>query len=397
MTSPWGILALILAVQTVINIGPMGLPAIAPLIRDDLNLSLTQAGSFLSAYYVGPILMSFPAGWLADRWGIRRTMVAGQVVIALGLLAAAFAPSFAVLVGLTIVAGVGYGMLNPTTTKAIIAWFPHRHRATAVGLKQTGLPFGGVLGAAALPLVGLALGWRAALISSAAAILIFCFVTLLFYRDPPDLVRPSAAGALSMVRTVLASPALWWVALATLIFAGLQTVWLSFLVLYLHEIVGLSLVVAAGYLAQAQVTGILGRVVFGLLSDRVFGGRRRIVLFVAGVGSMACSITMAATGPGTPPWLLSILTLVFGFVGIGWNGVQHTLMAELAGARAAGTAVGLGLAVSSLGVTLGPPVFGWAVERIGSYRGAWVGLAATMAVALGLLARVRERAPFAEG
>ncbi|MBI4240531.1 MAG: MFS transporter [Candidatus Rokubacteria bacterium] len=94
MTTPWGILALILSVQTVANIGPMGLPAIAPLIRDDLRLSLTQAGSFLSAYYVGPILMSLPAGWLADRWGIRRTMVAGQLLIALGLTAAAFAGSF---------------------------------------------------------------------------------------------------------------------------------------------------------------------------------------------------------------------------------------------------------------------------------------------------------------
>lgn len=71
MIAPWRILALILVVQTVANIGPMGLPAIAPLIRDDLRLSLTQAGSFLSAYYIGPILMSLPAGRLADRWGIR--------------------------------------------------------------------------------------------------------------------------------------------------------------------------------------------------------------------------------------------------------------------------------------------------------------------------------------
>jgi len=58
LTGPWGILTLILAVQTVANIGPIGLPAIAPLIRDDLRLSLTQAGSFLSAYYVGPMLLS---------------------------------------------------------------------------------------------------------------------------------------------------------------------------------------------------------------------------------------------------------------------------------------------------------------------------------------------------
>lgn len=390
MTAPWGILTLILAAQTVANIGPMGLPAIAPLIRDDLRLSLTQAGSFLSAYYIGPILMSLPAGWLADRWGIRRTMVVGQLLIALGLAAAAFAPTFAVLVGLTILAGVGYGMLNPTSTKAIITWFPQRQRATAVGLKQTGLPFGGVLGAALLPLLGLAVGWRAAVVSSAVAILILAAATLLLYRDPPDLLRPSGTSASATILTVLRTADLWWLSLATLIFAVVQTVWLSFLVLYLHEVVQLSVTRAAGYLAQAQLTGVLGRVGFGVLSDRLFGGRRRIVLFLAGSGSMLCSVAIAGTGPGTPAWLLSLLALCFGVVGIGWNGVQHTLMAELAGSRAAGTAVGLGLAVSSLGVTLGPPVFGWAVERIGGYGAAWLGLAASMVVALTLLGRVRE-------
>jgi len=390
VTTPWGILALILSVQTVANIGPMGLPAIAPLIRDELRLSLTQAGSFLSAYYIGPILMSLPAGWLADRWGIRRTMVAGQLLIALGLTAAAFARSFAALVGLTILAGIGYGMLNPTSTKAIIAWFPRRQRATVVGLKQTGLPFGGLLGAALLPLLGLAVGWRAAVVGSAAAIVLLGAATRLFYRDPPDLAQLQGGSASATILTVLRTADLWWVSLATLIFAVLQTVWLSFLVLYLHEVVRLSVMSAAGYLAQAQLAGILGRVAFGFLSDRLFGGRRRIVLFLAGAGSMLCSVAIAATGPGTPAWLLSLLALCFGFVGIGWNGVQHTLLAELAGPRAAGTAVGLGLAVSSLGVTLGPPAFGWTVERSGGYRGAWIGLAASMAVALVMLGRVRE-------
>jgi MFS family permease len=97
LTAPWRILTLILAVHTMANIGPMGLPAIAPLIRDDLLPSLTQAGPFLSAYYVGPLLMSLPAGWLADRWGIRWTLGSGQLVIVFGLPAAACARSFAVL------------------------------------------------------------------------------------------------------------------------------------------------------------------------------------------------------------------------------------------------------------------------------------------------------------
>ena len=85
---------------------------------------------------------------------------------------------------------------------------------------------------------------------------------------------------------------------------------------------------------------------------------------------------------------------MFGFFGIGWNGVQHTLMAELAGPRAAGTAVGLGLAVSSLGVTLGPPVFGCCVTAAGGYRGPWIGLSLVMLAGLGLLALVREKSRF---
>ncbi|MBI1736678.1 MAG: MFS transporter, partial [Candidatus Rokubacteria bacterium] len=76
-----------------------------------------------------------------------------------------------------------------------------------------------------------------------------------------------------------------------------------------------------------------------------------------------------------------------------WNGVQHTWMAELAGPSAAGTAVGLGLAVSSGGVMLGPPLFGWLVEAAGGFRPAWITLACSMSVGLFVLSRIRETRP----
>jgi sugar phosphate permease len=75
-------------------------------------------------------------------------LVLGQAVIALGLLAASLATSFGTFTMLLIGAGVGYGMLNPTSTKAVMGWSPPAHRATLVGLKQVGLPLGGMLGAA---------------------------------------------------------------------------------------------------------------------------------------------------------------------------------------------------------------------------------------------------------
>jgi MFS transporter, ACS family, aldohexuronate transporter len=386
-------LGLILAAQTVANVGPLGIPALARLIRDDLGLTLAQAGSFLSAYYIGPIVMSLPAGTLADQWGVKRTLVLGQVVIALGLMAASTAASYPALIALMMVAGVGYGMLNPTSTKAVMAWFPASQRATVVGLKQVGLPFGGALGAALLPVLALAAGWRSAVMAAAILITVSALASLLFYRDSPHL--PPAARDGSSIRVVLRTRDLWLVALATLVFAGMQTVWLAFAVLYLTDVVGLPLLAASRYLALAQVAGMTGRIVFGLLSDYVFSGRRRAPLVLAGAGSAVCSLAMAGIGPGTSPMILVPLALVFGFCGVGWNGVQHTLMAELAGPRSAGTAVGLGLAVSSLGVTVAPPLFGWWVERAGSYTGPWIGLALMMVAAMALLGPVRERARLA--
>ena len=390
----WVILALIVLAQTVANIGPLGVPAIASLIRADLGLTLTQAGSFLSAYYIGPVSMSLFAGMLADRWGTARALVLGQAIIAVGLLAASAAPTYGAFIALMIVAGVGYGMLNPASTTAAMSWFPSRQRATVVGLKQVGLPFGGMLGAAILPTLALALGWRRALAISALAIAACAITCAVVYRDPPaEVAARRAAGGRGALRAVLLTRDLWLVALATGVFAAMQTVWMAFLALYLQGVVGLSLLAASRYLALAQGGGALGRVAFGMLSDRVFGGRRRAPLAIAGCTSALCSVAIAFTGPGTSgPWL-AVLALVFGFAGIGWNGVQHTLMAELAGPGRATTAVGLGLAVSSAGVMLGPPVFGWLVQTAGSYRGPWIGLAATMAVGLVVLGLVRERRP----
>ncbi|MBF8288018.1 MAG: MFS protein, partial [Candidatus Rokubacteria bacterium] len=293
MSGRYRILALILAAQTVANVGPLCIPAIASLIRSDMDLTLTQAGSFLSAYYIGPILMSMPAGALADRWGVKPMLILGQ---------------------------------------AVMAWFPPHQRATVVGLKQVGLPFGGVLGAAILPALALAAGWRSAVVVSAALVAAGAVASLLVYRDAPGAAPPpTGASEKSRVLEVLRNSDLWLVAAATFVFAGMQTVWMAFLVLYLQGVVGLGLLGASRYLALAQLGGMAGRVAFGVLSDRTFGGRRRAPLAIAGCGSALCSVALAYTGADASALWLGALALGFGFVGIGWNGVQHTLMAELAG------------------------------------------------------------------
>ena len=301
MTNRWAILVLIMAGQTVANVGPLGIPAIAPLIRDDLGLSIAQAGSFLSAYYIGPTLMSLPAGRMADRWGAAPTMVLGYVLVAFGLGSVAGSRSFALLGTLMMLAGAGYGMLNPTTAKAVLMWFPHRHRATVVGLKQVGLPFGGAMGALVMPPLALWIGWRSAVALSAAIIAGLALATWVLYRDPPGVETSSAGAAGGGFSAVLHNRDLWLVSASSLVFAGMQTVWMAYLVLYLRDVVAMPLVTAARFVVLAQLTGSAGRVAFGIVSDRLFGGRRRAVLVLAGLGSTLCSLLIARTGPSTSP------------------------------------------------------------------------------------------------
>src|SRR5262249_57551682 len=119
---------------------------------------------------------------------------------------------------------------------------------------------------------------------------------LLLYRDPGD-IPPAVAGARTAFRAVLLTRDLWLVAIATLVFAGVQTVFMAFLVLYLTDVVALPLLAAGRYLALAQVAGMAGRIIFGVLSDRTFGGRPRMPPVLAGVGSGLGSGGGAATRP----------------------------------------------------------------------------------------------------
>jgi sugar phosphate permease len=383
-----------MAVQTASNLGALGLPALAPLLREDLSLTRQEAGSFLSAFYVGGALTSFPAGWLADRIGVRWTLLAGQGLVGVCFALMALAPDYRSLLALVILAGVGFGAVNPTSTKGVLVWFPARSRATVVGVKQAGFPLGGALGALTLPALatGAGLGWRGALAVAAAGIALTAALVGLGFREPPPAAGATVPGPAPRPRLVLASRPIWLVSWATFLYAAVQVSWISYAPLYLSEVVGLSAVGAGLVLGLAQAGGTLGRVGFGILSDRVLGGRRRGVLLGAGVASGALCLATGGLEPGSPATWLAAVALAFGVAGIGWNGVHRTLVAELAGRESAATAIGLCLAVSSLGVIAGAPLVGALADLVGGYGPGWTGLAGAMAFAVLLLLGVREPA-----
>ena len=121
--------------------------AMAPVIQADLGLSVTQVGLLVTGYYAAQTVGAVPAGAFSDRVGVGYALVISQLLLIAGTLIFNQAPGFTLAIAGTVVMGFGYSIVNPATAKGVLEWFPIRRRATAMGVKQTGVRIGGVLAA----------------------------------------------------------------------------------------------------------------------------------------------------------------------------------------------------------------------------------------------------------
>ncbi len=376
--SRWAVLVLITLAHALGALAVLSVAPLSPFLLDALRLSRAQVGLLLPAVYLGGVLMSLPAGWLTDRLGVRVTLGGGQAVIGVLVLAAALAGSLAALLACLVVAGFGFSVLNPSTGRAVLEWFPPRGRGLAMGIKQTGLTLGGLAGALALPPLALSAGWRAALAAGGALALVSSALTLLVYRSPAATTGAAAAAAwprLGELRVFLRRRGVIVVFLSGLALSIAQSSVLAHLAIYARETFALSPVAAGQMLALAQAGGTASRLAWGAISDRFFGGRRRpgvVVNSVVGAGAYA----LLALGERLPVGGLVALALVAGIGAFGWVGLYFALVAEIGGARYAGLLTGVAVAFAWSGVLVGPPVFGLVVDHTGSYAWPWLGLAA---------------------
>jgi len=367
----------------------LAIAPLSPLLLDDLALGRAQLGLFLPAIYLGGVVMSLPAGWLTDRLGARLTLSAGQCLTALMVGLAAWSPGLPTMLPLFCLAGLGWAVINPATGKAILERFPASERGLAMGVKQTGLTLGGVAASITMPALALAHGWRAALSVAAAASLVSAAAVLAGLGRRP---RERAGADPDRPRVAEILPFLARRAFLVLLACGLtlsiaQSSVLAYLALFAREQLGLSVVAAGGLLAMAQAGGTAGRLGWGVVSDRVFGGRRRPgVVINALVGASAYLVF--ASGASLSGASAALVAVVAGVGAFGWVGLYLALAAEVGGPRYAGLLTGVAVSCSWSGVLVGPLLFGLVLEATGSYREPWLALAAATLAAAAALHRL---------
>ncbi|MBP1732538.1 MAG: major facilitator superfamily 1 [Deltaproteobacteria bacterium] len=136
------------------------IPPVLSLIIDELGLSYHQAGVLMSLFALPGILVSLPAGMLADRYGVKRVGIASLLFTIAGTIMVATGQTFISLTAGRVIAGTGAISLIVIAPQGIVQWFRNRELGVAMGIYNTALPVGVIVSLNALPPLASQWGWR---------------------------------------------------------------------------------------------------------------------------------------------------------------------------------------------------------------------------------------------
>jgi MFS family permease len=385
-------LAVTFAVQALVAFAVYCAPVMAPVAGPALGFSASAVGYYIAVTYFGSMIGSAAAGGWVARFGPIRVSQAGLALALCGLtLAASGWPPLVMLGGFVV--GLGYGPTTPASSVILVRSAPPSMFSLVFSIKQTGVPAGGALAGALVPVLVLAFGWQGAAVAIGVACLLLALaiggVRERYDRELDARAPVSLRSALAPVRLVLAEPRLRQMCVTSFIYGGVQITLVTYLVTFLVESFALTLVVAGLVMAVAQVASVVGRVLWGVLADRVL--TRRAMLGLLGVGMGLSALLSLAAGPGWPTWLLLAYAAVFGATAVGWNGVFLAEVARVAPAGRTSEATGGCLFFTFLGVVVAPPIFNAVLALGGSYSIAYAAFAVpALAVGAWMLVRIPE-------
>ena len=356
------------ALMTCVAIGAMFSLAVflEPMTRDT-GWSRAGISSAMTLNFLAMGIAGFAWGALSDRFGTRIVVLAGSVLLGLGLVLASRATSqtgFLFTYGLLV--GVAAGSFFAPMIASVMAWF-ERHRSLAVSLVSVGV------GVAPLTLSPFAAwlvswtDWRSAQLIIGILVWVLLIPAAFFVRRAPA-ASPASTASTGQGSARAALTSVPFIVLALTYFACCA----AHSGPIFHTI---SYAIACGVPAMAAVTvysdeglaGLGGRIALGLLADRY--GVKRIQIAGLVIQALAAGAFVYAARLGE----FYAVAAVFGFAYGGVMPLYAVLAREYFAQQIMGTVLGAATMVASLGMSLGPLAGGWVFDRFGGYAWLYIG------------------------
>jgi NNP family nitrate/nitrite transporter-like MFS transporter len=390
----WYMLAMaMLTFGSIAGAARLCMPVLFPRMAEDLNLSLVQIGTIWGMDPLAGMLVGLPAGLLADRFGIKRTLTV--VCLFAGIFGAlrGFSVDFITMAAYMFLFGFMAAIIPSVVPKVNAVWFTGKRLAVANGMLNVAWSIGSVFAtlSSATVLAPLLGGWRGVLFLFAVPPVILGMLWWFTGREPREPVHEQEAGGSETVpfkqalRHVLGIKTVWLLGLTLTSYWGANMGFGGYLPLYLEDSLGWTPAAAGGAMTLLSGIGIVGVLPMVWYSNKI--GSRRVVI---GIAAAVVGLTMAAV-PFVEGDGLWVLIVAGGLLRAGAPALANTMLFEMkgVGGRYAGTAIGLTNTLGMTGAFLAPPI-GNSLESLSS--GApilfW---AASALVTIPLLFFVKER------
>jgi MFS family permease len=384
---------IVLVVATLVVFGALGLArfgytVVLPAMQAGLGMDNTQAGALASANLVGYLAWSAIGGALAARYGSRRVIFIGLVLVSVGMLFTGLAQSFPALAAWRLVTGIGSGASNVPVMGMMAAWFTARRRGLATGIVAAGSSVALILVGPVAPLILAAYGepgWRVCWYFFAALALLVAVAAYLVLRDQPSEVGVEPIGGSAGPRPAVPAPVgvqwgrvyrsipIWHLGLVYVAFGFSYIIYMTFFAKRLIAEGGYSAAAAGRLFMTMGWFSLFCGLIWGSISDVI--GRKAALIIVYLIHALAFGLF----GLWPAPMGFTLSAILFGLSAWSIPAIMAAACGDVLGPRMAPAALGFITLFFGIGQAIGPSVAGAMADAAGSFTPAFL-LAAGVAL-----------------
>src|SRR5215831_6313360 len=349
---------------SIVGLALYGLPFYYDYMVSDFGWSRTQvtSGNALSKLLVGPFF-GFFAGWIVDRFGPRRLMLAGVLMAGVALIGLASMSSLWMFYAFYLINALGYLCGGPLPNQILLSQWFDRSRGKAMGFAYLGIGIGG----AAVPLLSVWLtqmfGWRTALQALGIVIIALSLPLVLLVKETSlPARRENDSSATESAGDAFRNPAFYLLAFGSMCSIGAVGGANQHLKLFLSLDQHYAADEAAHIISLVLAFSIAGRLLMGWLADRIPKKHVMLLIYVL-VGSSIPLLFFAARHE-----TMLLFAAVFG-IGLGGEYLIIPLIAaELFGLRVLGRVMGVILTADGVAEAVFPMLIGYLRDQSGAYH-----------------------------
>ncbi|WP_338450675.1 MFS transporter [Niallia oryzisoli] len=349
---------------------------IIPVASEDMGINAAQAGSYMTAFYIGYVITQIPGGFLVDKYGYRKVLLSCFTMLGIFTLLTGFAPNFELGMATRVITGMGAGAIFSAGIVLINDWFPENKRGLANGLFMTSTSLAVSLVNLYVPTVANGFGWRYAFYIGGILPLIALVIGFFVLKEFTPISQKKKEGQINKVSgsdmlSLLKNKNLMLVGIAGFGGQWATTAIATWANSYLNKSLHLSLVQAGLLMSIFGFAALLSKPITGILSDYV----NRKALTVGILVLLGPVLVWFGINKNLP--LVYLLIPLMGILGYAFYPVLNTIIGQSVEKRLLGTASGLVNMIWQLGAMISPLAVGAVIDATGSYFYCF----ATMAVA----------------